>query len=68
MIIENNTTFFKDRKLIVTLDNAQPHPKYVMIHGNHSKYMMEAKILIKNTIESLICFFVKDVQVNVKTL
>ena len=64
-MLEHQASFFKDRELVAMFDNQK---KYLLIHGNRSKYLMEAKATIKNILESMVCLMLKDTKVHVGTL
>ena len=65
LMLQHNETFFQDRELVATFNERK---NYVLIHGKRGKYLMEAKTLIKNIVESLVCLFVKDTHVEYKTM
>ena len=51
--------------MIITLDNKR---RYILLHGKKTRHLMEAKAVIKNILESMVCIFVKDTTVEYKIL
>ena len=60
-MMEHLSSFFKDRDLLAMFDQ---EGKYILVHGNRGKYLMEAKSCIKNILESMVCLFIRDTKIN----